>query len=298
MGDPDRHLHRVLVVSLERIRTHYAHYPGDRMKPFLKWAGGKHSQINQIVHHLPKGERLIEPFVGAGSVFMNSGFQDVVLNDVNPDLINLYSILKHQGQRLLDEAERLCKWVNSEERYYAVLDRFNTREYTHYSMAAFFLVLNRTCFNGLCRYNQQRQFNVPWGKKEQCYFPRAELEEYLASGFNPQLFCTDFATIFGLCRSGDVIFCDPPYHPLPGKDGFTTYSGKKFDLNDQKRLVDMAIMAKGRGVPTVITNSAAPIIIDMYQKAGFTIHELTARRSISAGGDQRGEVKDIIAVLK
>lgn len=268
------------------------------MKPFLKWAGGKHSQITQINHYLPKGNRLIEPFVGAGSVFMNSGFKDVVLNDVNPDLINLYGMLKHQGQRLLDEAELLCKWVKTEDRYYEVQDRFNTREYTDYSMAAFFLVLNRTGFNGLCRYNQKREFNVPWGKKAQAYYPRAELEEYLASGFNPQLFCTDFATVMALARSGDVIFCDPPYHPMPGKDGFTTYSGKKFDLNDQKRLVDMAVEARKRGVPTVITNSSAPIIIDMYKKAGFDIHPLVARRSIAASGDQRGDVNDIIAVLK
>lgn len=298
MDDPHRHLYRVLVVSLERISFYFRSYQGILMKPFLKWAGGKYSQLDQILHHLPKGERLFEPFVGAGSVFLNAGFKDVVLNDVNPDLINLYNILKHQGQRLLDEAERLCRWVNSEERYYALQDRFNTREYTDYSMAAFFLILNRTGFNGLCRYNQNRQFNVPWGKKTQAYFPREELEQYLNAGFNPQLFCTDFATVMNLARSGDVIFCDPPYHPMPGKDGFTTYSGKKFDLNDQKRLVDTAVELRKRNVPTVITNSSAPIIIDMYKKAGFEIHPLVARRSISAGADQRGEAKDIIAILK
>lgn len=268
------------------------------MKPFLKWAGGKHSQLPVILHHLPKGKRLIEPFVGAGSVFMNAGFEENLINDVNPDLINLYNVLNHQGHRLIDEAEQLCKWVDCEENYYRVQDRLNSEGYTAYSEAAFFLVINRTCFNGLCRYNNDRLFNVPWGKKTQPYFPRAELEEYVNAGLRPKTFCVDFATHMALAQEGDVIFCDPPYEPMPGKKGFTTYSGKTFGFGDQKRLVTMALEARKKGVPTVITNSSAPRIIDLYESSGFTITELPARRAISAKSDSRETVNDIIAVLK
>lgn len=268
------------------------------MKPFLRWAGGKHSQLNQILPRLPKGDRLFEPFVGAGSVFMNADFKDVLLNDVNPDLINLYNVIRHHGMRFIDECEKLQEWVNSEENYNRIRERFNTREYTPYSMAAFYLVMNKTGFNGLSRYNQSGEFNVPWGKREQVGFPRAELEEFLDAGFNMQLFTTDFAKMMNLARAGDVVFCDPPYHPKPGKDGFTTYSGKKFELADQKRLVDAAVMLKARGVPTVITNSGVPIIIDMYQKAGFDVQPLYARRSISSKAETRETAEDIIAILK
>ena len=269
------------------------------MKPFLKWAGGKHSQLPQILNVLPRGKRLIEPFVGAGSVFMNAGFDKVIINDLNPDLINLYNILKHQGARLLQEADLLCQWCNSEERYYQILDRLNSREYTEYSQAAFFLVLNRTGFNGMCRYNQDKMFNVPWGKKPKTYFPRAEITEYLDSGIKPEMFCNDFALIMQMAKEDDVIFCDPPYQPMPGKDGFTTYSGKKFTFTDQTRLVNVALDRKEKhGVKTVITNSSAPRIIDLYQKSGFDIYPLSARRSVAANGDSRGEVQDIIAVLK
>lgn len=268
------------------------------MKPFLKWAGGKHSQLTQIESHLPRGRRLFEPFVGAGSVFMNMGFEENFINDVNPDLINLYSVLRHDGERLLREAKQLHEWCTSEDNYYRIRDRFNTREYSAYSMAAFFLVLNRTGFNGMCRYSADRNFNVPWGKNPTPYFPEEELRAYLDAGFSNQMFCTDFASMMSLARSGDVIFCDPPYHPMPGKQGFTTYSGATFGLGDQKRLVAMAVEAKKRGVPTVITNSAAPVIIDLYKANGFEIHPLLARRSVAASGESRGTIKDIIAILK
>lgn len=268
------------------------------MKPFLKWAGGKHSQLNQILPYIPKGDRLFEPFVGAGSIFMNAGFQDVLLNDVNPDLTNLYNVLRHRGHRFIDECERLHKYVNCRANYDKVRERMNTREFQPYSMAAFFLILNRTGFNGMCRYNRDREFNVPWGKDPEPYFPRAEMEEFLDANFNMQLFTTDFAKMMNLARAGDVVFCDPPYHPMPGKDGFTTYSGKKFELADQKRLVDKAVELQKRGVPTVITNSNAPIIHKMYLDAGFRIYPLNARRSVSAKAETRGTVEDILAVLK
>lgn len=269
------------------------------MKPFLKWAGGKHSQLLQILPLIPRGNRLIEPFVGAGSIFMNAGFQDVIINDLNPDLINLYKVLKHNGPKLIHEAGLLNQWCNSEERFNRIRERFNTREYTEYSQAAFFLVMNRTGYNGMCRYNQAREFNVPWGKDEVTYFPKDELEAFLAAQFHITALSTDFERCMGFAREGDVIFCDPPYQPMPGKDGFTTYTGKKFGIGDQKRLIAAAVRAKNMyGVPTVITNSGAPIMYDLYSQAGFHIYPLSARRSVSAKAESRGTVQDIIAVLR
>lgn len=268
------------------------------MKPFLRWAGGKHSQLTTILHYLPKGKRLLEPFVGAGSVFMNAGFSKNLINDLNPDLINVYNIMAHQGNRLIDEAGKLCAWVDSRENYYRVQDRLNSYDYSAYSKAAFFLVLNRHSFNGLCRYNQEKLFNVPWGKNPKPYFPAAEMQEYVDANLKPDLFCVDFGTFMDMAIEGDVIFCDPPYEPMPGKKGFTTYSGDTFSFGDQKRLVAKALQARDKGMPTVITNSSAPKILELYQQSGFEIHPLTARRSISASGDQREEVEDIIAILK
>lgn len=270
---------------------------GGVMKSWLKWPGGKFTQLAQILPVLPKADRLIEPFVGGGSVFMNAGFKEVLINDVNPDLTNLYNVLKHNGHKLINDAEVLCKAITSQKMYNELRDRFNTREFSAYSMAVFFLVLNRTCFNGMCRYDQNQYFNVPWGKKPEVYFPRAELESFLDSGFNLNIFSADFASVMMLARAGDVIFCDPPYEPMPGKDGFTTYSGKKFTFKDQERLVEAALKVKPRGVTTVITNSSAPSLIKLYEDNGFQIQPLIARRSVAAKAESRGNVEDIIAIL-
>ncbi|XAG95378.1 DNA methyltransferase [Erwinia phage MIF8] len=267
------------------------------MKSFLTWPGGKFTQLAQILPVLPKAERLIEPFVGGGSVFLNAGIQSVMINDVNPDLTNLYNVIKHHGTKFIDDAEMLCKAITSKTMYDSLRERFNTREYSNYSMAVFFLVLNRTCFNGMCRYIQSREFNVPWGKDPEVYFPRAELESFMASVHKLEIFSTDFASVMMLARAGDVVFCDPPYEPMPGKEGFTTYSGKKFTFADQVRLVEAAVKIKPRGVSTVITNSSAPSIIKLYEDNGFKIQPLIARRSVAAKAESRGNVEDIIAIL-
>ncbi|ECW7876174.1 DNA methylase, partial [Salmonella enterica subsp. enterica] len=63
-------------------------------RPFLKWAGGKYSLLPELDRLIPAGKRLIEPFVGGGSVFLNSDKHErFLLADVNADLINLYQML-------------------------------------------------------------------------------------------------------------------------------------------------------------------------------------------------------------
>lgn len=267
------------------------------MKPFLRWPGGKYRQLNQILPHLGNPYRLFEPFVGAGSVFLNAGIQDVHINDVNPDLINLYLMLKHQGPKLIHEAELLCQWCDSEKSYNRIRERFNTKEYSRYSNAAFFLVMNRTGFNGMCRYNQSGEFNVPWGKEPSVYFPKEELQEFINSGLNITHYAVDFASMMAIAGTGDTIFCDPPYQPQPSKNGFTTYSGTEFTFSDQKRLVECAKQASSRGARVILTNSAVDSIQKLYTDAGFKLYPLTARRSVAANADSRGIVEDIIAVL-
>ena len=267
------------------------------MKPFLKWAGGKYRQLPQIQPFLV-GNRLIEPFVGAGSVFMNAGFDKVAINDVNPDLCQLYLALIHNGDYVLNQAKKLHEWCNSEARYNQLRANFNSGKFNSLSKAVFFLVLNRTGFNGLCRYNKKKEFNVPWGQKEQPYFPEQELRDFINSGLKPTVAHTDFMLFMNTAQEGNVVFCDPPYEPMPKHQGFTSYSGTSFKWGDQKRLVGKALELKARGVRVVITNSSAPRLVDLYTKAGFDIHPLTATRSISAKAESREVVKDIIAVLK
>lgn len=268
------------------------------MKPWLKWAGGKYRQMPQIQPFLV-GNTLIEPFVGAGSVFLNAGFQHVTINDVNPHLTALYNAITHNGMHVLQEAQKLQQWCNSEARFNKLKAEFNSKgKYNSLSKAIFFLVLNRTGFNGMCRFNKAGEFNVPWGKKETPYFPEAEILAFINSGLKPTVTNVDFSVVMDTAKAGDIVFCDPPYEPMPKTPGFTNYSGHSFRWGDQKRLAMKAKELQARGVRTVITNSSAPRVVELYKHLGFTVEDLVARRSIAADGEKRGEVKDIIAVLK
>jgi DNA adenine methylase len=133
-------------------------------RAFLKWAGGKFSLIEDINAKLPEAKKLIEPFVGAGSVFLNTNYSKYLLNDINPDLINLYNIVKHQfSDYITDSAKMFTSVYNEEQRYYQIRQEFNDSA-DIYERAVYFLYLNRHGYNGLCRYNNSGKFNVPFGR--------------------------------------------------------------------------------------------------------------------------------------
>ncbi|EEB7957226.1 Dam family site-specific DNA-(adenine-N6)-methyltransferase, partial [Salmonella enterica subsp. enterica serovar Newport] len=136
----------------------------------LKWAGGKFDVVPQLREHLPKAGYLIEPFVGGGSVFMNTDYDRYVLCDSNPALINFYRLLTANTTALIDRSWSLFKDGGTREAYERNRQAFNTitlatarlrGEYLEW--AALFLYLNRHGFNGMHRTNQKGEFNIPFG---------------------------------------------------------------------------------------------------------------------------------------
>lgn len=190
-------------------------------RSIFKWAGGKFGVLEQIFRYLPEGKRLIEPFVGGGAVFMNAGYQENLLNDVNADLINFYKTLQREAHSLITLAHRFFLDYNTQEGFLAVRNAFNKQVYDDLHRAAAFLFLNRHCFNGLTRYNQAGEFNVGYGKYKTPYFPLQEMEAFLGAEGRSEFVCGDFAAVIEGAGEGDVIFCDPPYEPLPNTEGFT-----------------------------------------------------------------------------
>ncbi|EIG7604585.1 Dam family site-specific DNA-(adenine-N6)-methyltransferase, partial [Escherichia coli] len=223
-------------------------------RSIFKWAGGKFGVLEQIFRYLPEGKRLIEPFVGGGAVFMNAGYQENLLNDVNADLINFYKTLQREAHSLITLAHRFFQDYNTQEGYLAVRNAFNKQVYDDLHRAAAFLFLNRHCFNGLTRYNQAGEFNVGYGKYKTPYFPLQEMEAFLGAEGRSEFVCGDFAAVIEAAGEGDVIFCDPPYEPLPNTEGFTNYSGHDFKFEEQKRLVSLLTDAHRRGAKVLITN--------------------------------------------
>ncbi|UTO82732.1 Dam family site-specific DNA-(adenine-N6)-methyltransferase (plasmid) [Escherichia coli] len=266
-------------------------------RSIFKWAGGKFGVLEQIFRYLPEGKRLIEPFVGGGAVFMNAGYQENLLNDVNADLINFYKTLQREAHSLITLAHRFFLDYNTQEGFLAVRNAFNKQVYDDLHRAAAFLFLNRHCFNGLTRYNQAGEFNVGYGKYKTPYFPLQEMEAFLGAEGRSEFVCGDFAAVIEGAGEGDVIFCDPPYEPLPNTEGFTNYSGHDFKFEEQKRLVSLLTDAHRRGAKVLITNSGAPNIRELYQDSGFRVEPLFARRSVSCKRDTRGVAHDVIAIL-
>lgn len=142
-----------------------------KQRAFLKWAGGKYSLIESITQYLPTGKVLVEPFVGAGSVFLNTDYDAYLLADINPDLIALYNLLKSEPDTFIRIANSLfCEQNNQRERYFQLRDEFNQTTDTEWR-SALFLYLNRHGYNGLCRYNRKGGFNVPFGRYKKTLFP-------------------------------------------------------------------------------------------------------------------------------
>ncbi|EMJ3208478.1 Dam family site-specific DNA-(adenine-N6)-methyltransferase [Salmonella enterica] len=271
--------------------------PSGRIKPFLKWAGGKFGVIDDLLAHMPHGHRLIEPFAGGGSIFLNAGFDEAIVSDACQDLILTYQVMQREPLALIDKANVMFREGNNPEYFDDIKVRLNRRDMTQMERAAAFIYLNRHCYNGLMRYNRQGEFNVGFGKYRQPYFPLAELEAFSAVASRCTFAVADCNDTVALAGEGDVVFCDPPYEPMPGKSGFTNYSGQSFRFDDQVRLAQSLKAAHQRGASVVITNSGAPAIRELYTSMGFDVRPLRARRSISCTGETRETVTDIIGVL-
>lgn len=267
-------------------------------RPFLKWAGGKYSMLPDLYQLIPAGMRLIEPFVGGGSVFLNSDKHACfLLADVNTDLINLYQMLAVVPGAVIRHARVMFDRLNDAESYTALRDEFNAQVMDGPERAAAFLFLNRHCFNGLIRYNRNNQFNVGWGKYPSPYFPLDEINAFTEMAHNCVFMAAGFHRTLALAGEGDVVYCDPPYEPMPGTAGFTHYTAGGFTWDDHIALAECCVAAHQRGARVVIGNSTAPRVIDLYSQHGFEIHHISARRSISGKGSTRETAKDLVAIL-
>ncbi|ELB1139933.1 Dam family site-specific DNA-(adenine-N6)-methyltransferase [Vibrio parahaemolyticus] len=268
-----------------------------KQRAFLKWAGGKYGLVEDIQRHLPPARKLVEPFVGAGSVFLNTDYDHYLLADINPDLINLYNLLKECPEEYISEAKR---WFvaenNRKEAYLSIRAEFNKTDDVMYRSLAF-LYMNRFGFNGLCRYNKKGGFNVPFGSYKKPYFPEAELEFFAEKAKKATFVCEGYPETFRRARKGSVVYCDPPYAPLSNTANFTSYAGNGFTLDDQAALADMAERtATERGIPVLISNHDTTLTRRLYHGADLSV--VKVKRTISRNGSGRNKVDELLALFK
>ena len=265
-------------------------------RAFLKWAGGKYPLLDDIKRHLPQGECLIEPFVGAGSVFLNTDFSRYILADINSDLISLYNIVKTRTDEYVQASRELfMPETNQAEVYYRFREEFNASQ-DPFRRAVLFLYLNRFGYNGLCRYNLRGEFNVPFGRYKKPYFPEAELYHFAEKAQNAEFHCLSYEECMDRAESNSVVYCDPPYAPLSATANFTAYHTNSFSPKEQAHLAEMAEKLVSKQIPVLISNHDTPDTREWYRAAKH--FQVKVRRSISSNGGTRKKVNELLALYK
>ncbi|MDH5600486.1 MAG: Dam family site-specific DNA-(adenine-N6)-methyltransferase [Gammaproteobacteria bacterium] len=272
------------------------HKQPTNIRPFLKWAGNKYRIIDRVRKALPQGKCLIEPFAGSAAVFLNTDYERYIINDNNPDLINLYNLLKKEGITFIKKCRHyFTPKYNNEEQYYKLRKQFNETK-DQYKRAMLFVYLNRHGYNGLCRYNLKGGYNVPFGRYKAPYFPEKEMLVFHEKAQNAEFVLSSFEEVIQSARKGDVIYCDPPYVPLSSSANFTSYSSGGFNIEKQQQLAELAKQTSAKGIPILISNHNTAFTRKAYDKAN-KITKFHVQRFISCNGKKRGTAGELLALF-
>lgn len=176
--------------------------------PFLKWAGGKRWLTTYRDNFFPESYgTYIEPFLGSGAVFFHMNPKSSVLSDANNELIDTYTTISTDWERVLENLE-IHNRKHSKDYYYQMRQKSCNRPHTK---AAQFIYLNRTCWNGLYRVNKWGEFNVPIGTKTNVILDTDNFELISKRLSRAKLLAQDFEKTIDMSHKGDFIFVDPPH---------------------------------------------------------------------------------------
>ncbi|WP_343614935.1 Dam family site-specific DNA-(adenine-N6)-methyltransferase [Flavobacterium sp.] len=265
-------------------------------QPFLRWTGSKRWLLKEgIDDFLPKSiNNYHEPFLGGGAMFFylkNSEKYEVnkfYLSDFNKDLVNTYSQLRDNAVHVI---EQLKKYNNTSEDYYALR---SYKPENPIEIAAQFIFLNRTSFNGIYRVNSQGIYNVPYGKRPNVDFVTQDLLiSTNALLQDVSIDCYDFESIYENLSENDFVFMDPPYSVAHENNGFIMYNQKLFSWDDQIRLRDFAIRLSEKKVNFIITNAYHSSILELYKNVG-NMRKISRYSQVGGKMERRGNYNEVI----
>lgn len=292
----------------------------DKIRPFVKWAGGKASLIPQLDNFYPNElkngiiERYIEPFVGGGAVLIDIlqkyDIQEAYAFDINIDLINSYNVIKNDVDKLIANLKQMeieYLQLGQEERknyFYNIRDEYNNYELEeneqNIQRTAQFIYLNRTCFNGLYRVNKNGKFNVPIGSyKNPTICDEENLKKLSKLIKNVQFQYGDYSKSEEYVTENTFVYFDPPYRPLNITSGFTSYTKEDFNDDNQKELARFYGKLNEQNAKLMLSNSNPKNINkedsffdNIYE--GFNINQIQASRMINANSKGRGKITEIL----
>lgn len=267
------------------------------ISPVLKWPGGKRQILNQLLAMIPtKYGTYCEPFVGGGALLFALQPKKAIINDINAELINLYSVIKDSHNALISELKTLKYDKNT---FYKIrsLDRDKERFalLSPVKKAARFVYLNKCCFNGLYRVNKRGEFNAPFGRYTRPDIVNAQGIKRVNEFFNKanvSFSRVDFYDVVNDLKDGDFVYFDPPYDPASKTANFTSYSQHGFNVEDQKRLKECCDDLTRRNVKFMLSNTATPCILKLYD--GYDVTMVKERRAINSDVNKRGAVDVVI----
>lgn len=265
--------------------------------PVLKWPGGKRQLLPQLSKYIPdEYGTYLEPFVGGGALFFHLKPERAVLIDTNPELINMYQVIKHHVNELISS---LKKHVYESKYYYKIRnvdrDPVAFKKWSDIERASRTVYLNRVCYNGLYRVNRNGEFNTAFGEYESPVIcdednliavNRALQKATIILGSFEK--CLDFAA------KGDLVYLDPPYVPISSTSTFTSYTRDCFDEAAQKSLFSVFQALTRRGCKVLLSNSYCDFILDLYKN--YRIVTTMANRAINCSAAKRGKIKEVLVL--
>lgn len=269
-------------------------------RPFIKWAGGKKKLVPTLKKHLPKEYEnsrnfYYEPFFNGWAFFFALQSNKAVINDINPEVINCYKVIKNSVDELIED---LKQHKYEEDYFYAIREwdrNENYQDKTPVQRASRFIYLNKTCYNGLYRVNSKGQFNAPFGKYKNPLILDIDnlrrVNHYLNTN-QVVILNLDFQEAVKNAKKGDFIYLDPPYDPVSQSANFTGYHSTGFGREEQIRLKKTFDDLTSRGCYLLLSNAYTDFIVDLYKNYKQTL--VTANRVINSKADKRGKVYEIL----
>lgn len=290
-------------------------------KPFVKWAGGKGSLLQQLEALLPpdfdRHQRVnyIEPFVGGGAMLFfllqnHKNIKKAVINDINSDLIHCYRLIAYSPQvlierlRLIENNYYSVSYQARKDLYYSYRYQFNSEGIHPDERAALFIFLNHTCYNGLYRVNSEGKFNVPFGRykkpvicNEQLIMTDHQLLSSVELVIRPS---GDYKLIArNLSKSNkNFVYLDPPYRPLSEASNFKEYSNSPFGDKQQEELKIFCDRLTAKGCQLMLSNSdstnedGTSFFEALYK--GYTCSKVLAPRFINAHAIKREKQMEVL----